>query len=139
MTGYLLDTNVISELTRAVPHPRVVGFLNEHNDLWLSSVLLHELEYGMQLLPHGRRRDVLRTMQLNIVSAFDSYVLPLDRPAAESAAELRAQARRSGRAVDVGDALIAGIARANGLTIATRNVTDYLAMDVEVTNPWEWP
>jgi predicted nucleic acid-binding protein len=139
LTGYLLDTNVISELTRAVPHPRVVGFLNEHNDLWLSSVLLHELEYGMQLLPHGRRRDVLRTMQLNIVSAFDSYILPLDRPAAESAAELRAQARRSGRVVDVGDALIAGIARANGLTIATRNVTDYLAMDVEVTNPWEWP
>ena len=139
MTGYLLDTNVIYELTRAVPHPRVVGFLNEHADLWLSSIVLHELEYGMQLLPHGRRRDLLRTMQLNIVSAFDSYILPLDRPAAESAAELRAQARRSGRVVDVGDALIAGIARANGLTIATRNVTDYLAMEVEVTNPWEWP
>ena len=139
MTGYLLDTNVVSELTRDVPHPRVVTFLNEHHDLWLSSLVIHELEYGLQLLPHGRRRNLLFAMQSDIVSRYDDRILSLDRPAAEWAAQLRAQARRSGRPVDVGDALIAGIARAHDLCVATRNVGDFDGLDVDVTNPWEVP
>ena len=60
MSGYLLDTNVISELTKASPAVGVLDFLSEHDDLWLSSVVLHELEFGLELLPHGHRRDGLR-------------------------------------------------------------------------------
>ena len=60
MSGFLLDTNVLSELTREVPHPGVIAFLAEQEDLWLPSLVVHELEYGIQLLPQGRRRDHLQ-------------------------------------------------------------------------------
>ena len=137
MTGYLLDTNVLSELTRDVPHPRVVNFLSEQPNLWLSSILIHELEYGLHLLPPGHRRELLTAVLADIVSAYGGRILSLDKAAASWAARLQAQARQAGRNVDVGDALIAGIAWANELTIATRNVSDFQDLGVTVTNPWE--
>ena len=48
MSGYLLDTNVISEIVRITPHPRMGAFFIDHGDLWLSSIVIHELEYGVQ-------------------------------------------------------------------------------------------
>ena len=53
MSGYLLDTNVVSELTKNAPHPQVMAFLAERYDLWLSTMVLYELEFGLQLLPPG--------------------------------------------------------------------------------------
>ena len=137
MSGFLLDTNVLSEMTREVPHPGVIAFLAEQEDLWLPSLVVHELEYGIQLLPQGRRRDHLQALLTSIVSTYADRILPLDRPAAESAARLRAQARRMGRPLDLGDALIAGIAQSNVLTIASRNVRDFDFVDVTVISPWE--
>ncbi len=137
MTGYLLDTNVISELTRNVPEPRVLDFLDGRDDVWLSSILIHEIEYGVRLLPTGDRRSRLSRMQASIISTYDHRILTLDRSGAEWAAEFRADARRSGNPVDLGDVLIAGIARANALAVATRNVADFQRLDVDVFNPWE--
>ena len=57
MKGFLLDTNVVSEAARPVPSPGVMAFLADRNDLWLSVVVLYELEYGVALMPAGRRRD----------------------------------------------------------------------------------
>ena len=139
MTGYLLDTNLISELTRDDPDQQVVAFLTEQDDLWLSSILVHEVEYGLRLLPEGRRRRRLAEMQAGILSEYANRILPLDRTGAGWAAELRANARRLGSTIDVGDALVAGIARANALTLATRNVSDFRYLDVEVVNPWNPP
>ena len=138
MSGFLLDTNVLSELTREVPHPGVIAFLAEQEDLWLPSLVVHELEYGVQLLPQGRRRDHLQALLTNVISTYADRILALDRPAAESAARLRAQARRMGRPLDLGDALIAGIAQSNVLTIATRNVRDFDFVDVTVISPWDF-
>ena len=138
MSGFLLDTNVLSELTREVPHPGVIAFLAEQEDLWLPSLVVHELEYGVQLLPQGRRRDHLQALLTNIISTYADRILALDRPAAESAARLRAQARRMGRPLDLGDALIAGIAQSNVLTIASRNVRDFDYVDVTVISPWDF-
>jgi predicted nucleic acid-binding protein len=129
MTGYLLDTNVISELTRDIPDPRVIDFLAERDDVWVSSILIHEVEYGVRLLPQGTRRNRLSTMQAAILSGYAHHVLPLDR----------ANARRSGHTVDMADALVAGIARANALAVATRNVADFERLEVDVFNPWEAP
>ena len=139
MTGYLLDTNVISELTRDIPDPRVIDFLAERDDVWVSSIPIHEVEYGVRLLPQGTRRNRLSTMQAAILSGYAHHVLPLDRAGAEWAAEFRANARRSGHTVDMADALVAGIARANALAVATRNVADFGRLEVEVFNPWEAP
>ena len=136
---FLLDTNVISELTRNAPNSQVIKFLSEQNDLWLPSIVIHEIEYGLRLLPPGWRRDRLYAMQSSIVSLYDDRILPLDRASAEWAAQFRAEARRAGHTLDLGDALIAGIAKANALTIATRNIADFQGINVAIFNPWETP
>ena len=137
MTGYLLDTNVVSELTRDIPDPNVVTFLSEESDLWLSSIVIYELEYGVQLLPRGLRRDHLGALNASIISEYDNRILSLDKIGAEWAARFRAQAHRTGRPLDLGDALVAGVAKANALSIPTRNVGDFVSLDVEITNPWQ--
>ena len=137
MSGFLLDTDVVSELTRDDPSSHVIEFLAGHDDLWLSSIVIHELEYGLRLLPAGRRQARLTTMVTNIVSLYEDRILTLDRIGAEWSARFRAQARRSGQILDLGDALIAGTARAHNLTIATRNVADFRYVAVDVFDPWD--
>lgn len=137
MTGFLLDTNVVSELTRDRPDSRVVAFLSGQPDLWLSALVLHELEYGLELLPPGARRDGLGAVLAAFIAEYDDHILPLDRIAATWAARFRAERHRSGRVLDLGDALIAGTARAHDLSIATRNVRDFDRVAVDVVNPWE--
>ena len=137
MSGYLLDTNVISETMRRVPDVRVVTFLAEHDDLWLSSIVVHELEYGVRRLPQGRRRSGLEADLLRLTTEYEDRILPLDRTGAEWAARFRALAQRSGHTLDLGDALIAGTAKAHDLALATRNITDFHGVDVDLVNPWE--
>ena len=136
--SFLLDTNVVSELTRDNPDSRVVRFLDDEGDLWLSSVVVYEMEYGLATIPQGRRLATLRALQADILAAFGDRLLSLDQSGARWAAELRAQARRAGRAVDVGDALIAGTAKAHGLTVATRNTGDFEGLGIDIVNPWDF-
>lgn len=138
MSGVLLDTNVISELTRPVPAPPVVAFLAARDDLWLSALVLHELEFGLLLLPHGSRRVALRDVLSEFIRRYEDRILPVGRRAAGHAARLRADARRGGRTLDLGDALIAGTARAHDLCVATRSVADFEGLDLSVTNPWDF-
>ncbi len=138
MTAYLLDTNVISELTRPAPHPSVTAFFVTQDDLWLASVVVYELEFGVNLVPSGRRRDRLLLAHSRIMSVLGERVLPLSRSAAEWAARLRADARRRGRALKLADALIAGTAIANTLPVVTRDVQDFSGLGVEIINPWDY-
>ena len=137
MSGYLLDTNVVSETMRRVPDAHVVIFLAEHDDLWLSSIVVHELEYGVRQLAQGRRRAGLEADLLHFITEYEDRILPLDRVGAEWAARFRVLAQRSGHTLDLGDALIAGTAKAHDLTVATRNIADFQRADVELVNPWE--
>lgn len=137
MNGYLLDTNVISEVIRSTPHTRVVTFLAEHDDLWLSSIVIHELEYGLQRMAQGQRRSGLQDSLLGVIAEYEDRILPLERVGAKWAARFRAQAHRFGRTLDLGDALIAGTAKTHDLAIATRNVRDFDVLEVQVINPWE--
>lgn len=139
MNRFLLDTNVVSELTRTEPAANVMTFLAEPHDLWLSAIVVHELEFGLQLLPDGQRRDLLSAALAGIITEYQDRILPFDREGAEWAAVFRAQAHRSGRVLDLGDALVAGTARAHDLSVATRNVADFSGLDVRVINPWEPP
>ncbi len=136
MSGYLLDTNVISETMRSAPDSRVSTFLTEHDGLWLSSMVIHEIEYGVRCLPLGNRRALLQTDLQRLVTEYQDRILPLDRAGARWAAQFRAQARRAGRTLDLGDALIAGTARANDLALATRNTADFQHLDIDLLNPW---
>lgn len=136
MTGVLLDTNVVSELTRETPDSRVLAFLAGHDDLWLSAVVLHELDFGVGLLPPGRRRDGISAALSAFVTEYEDRILPVGRPEARQAAALRARAHRSGRVLDLGNALIAGTASANDLSVATRNVRDFDGLGLDVIDPW---
>lgn len=137
MTGFLLDTNVVSEAIKPVPDPRVTDFLHDRHDLlWLSVVVLYEMEYGIHLLPRGRRRLAVATLIAGIVTNYENRILPVNREAAQRAARLRARARRAGKPGRTADALLAGTAAANDLAVATRNTSDFAPFDVEVLNPW---
>ena len=138
MSGLLLDTNVISELTRPAPAPPVLAFLAERHDLWLSVLALHELEFGLLLLPRGRRQAELRDVLAEFVRRYEDRILPVGRRAAGQAARLRADARGEGRTLDLGDALIAGTAQAHALGVATRNVADFEGLGLGLTNPWDF-
>lgn len=137
MSGFLLDTNVVSEMTKSRPSPQVVSFLAKSADLWLASLVVHELEFGLQLAPRGQRRDRLRAGISRFLAGYSDRILHLDREAAEWAARFRADAIRSGRPPDLVDILIAGIARAHDLAVATRNVRDFEHLDIDVFNPWD--
>ena len=137
MTGCLLDTNVVSELTRASPDAGVVSFLSERDELWLSTIVFHELEYGVRCLSPGNRRVLLFRAINSLVASFQDQILPVDRKEAEWAARLRADAQRSGRVLHLADSLIAGTAKANELALATRNVSDFEGTGIEIVNPWD--
>ena len=139
MNGFLVDTNVVSELTRDVPDARVLAFLVDHDDLWLSAIVLHELDFGIGLLPPGRRRDSIGAILSEFVTEYGDRILPVGYSEAAQAAKFRAQMHSSGRILDLGDALIAGTAKTNALAIATRNVRDFENLDLEVVNPWDSP
>ncbi|MCE2457793.1 MAG: type II toxin-antitoxin system VapC family toxin [Dehalococcoidia bacterium] len=137
MSGFLLDTNVVSEMTKSRPNLLVISFLAQSTDLWLASLVVHELEFGLQLAPPGQRRDRLRAGISRFLTGYSDRILQLDRAAAEWAARFRADAVRSGRPPDLVDILIAGIAKAHDLTVATRNVRDFQHLDIDVFNPWD--
>ena len=139
MTGYLLDSNVVSEAIKPRPDPLVLSFLKTEADMWLSAVVLHELEFGILRLDPGRRRDHLRSRLESYLIQYAHRLLPVGDVEAVAAASLRAEAQRGGRVLHVADALIAGTARAYGLTVVTRNVGDFEAIDVDVVNPWVGP
>ena len=79
MSGFLLDTNVISEMTFDAPNPQVIAFLAAQDNLWLSAVVVHELEYGLQLLPPGHRRDRLVAAHSHVIRAYGDRIVPLRR------------------------------------------------------------
>ena len=138
MSSYLLDTNVVSETTKSNPNPNVAAFTAANSDLWLCSIVIHELEFGLRLLPPGRRRDVKRAAHIEFVTIYQDRILPVERSAAERAARFRARSRRTGLTVALGDTLIAGTAAIHDLTVATRNVRDFEKLAAEVINPWEY-
>ncbi len=135
--GFLLDTNVVSEVVRPAPDLQVVAFLNSRSDLWLSAVVVYELNFGLELLPAGRRRRNLGAFLSAVQADFGNRLLPLGRPEAQHAANMRARARLSGRNASVADALIAGTAAVHELVVATRNVSDFDSLGVDVLSPWE--
>lgn len=100
--------------------------------------MLHELEFGLQLLPSGQRRDGLRATLLEVIARHDDRILPVGRSAATWAARFRGEAQRSGRTLDLGDALIAGTAKASDLALATRNTADFRNLNLCVTIPWDY-
>ena len=135
----LLDTNVVSELMKAVPAPQVVAWVDAAPaaGLFISAVTQAELLYGIALLPDGKRRDALaNTARIAFDTLFHGRILPFDSDAAEAFAILAKERRFSGRPIAQADAQIAAIARSRGAVLATRNVPDFEGCGFDVVNPW---
>ncbi|MEO0678794.1 MAG: type II toxin-antitoxin system VapC family toxin [Pseudomonadota bacterium] len=135
----LLDTNVISELLRPAPEPRVEAWLAAQDGagVFLSAVSAAELRFGAALLPSGRRREALMAALHAIPREdFAGRLLPFDDAAAEAYAEIAAARRAAGRPISAFDAQIAAIARAQGAAVATRNARDFEGCGIEVIDPW---
>lgn len=138
MTGFLLDTNVISEVVRDLPNPGVTRFLAHNSDLWIPTMAIHELEFGLQLLAQGQRQSALREAISRFVDAYADRILPICRESAKWASILRAQAKRTGRVLDLADALVAGAAMTNNLTLATRNIRHFDNLAIGAISPWKY-
>lgn len=135
----VLDTNVISEPMRSHPAAGVVAWLNEQADtaLFTTSVCVMELHFGLERLPDGKRKAVLReVLDFTLSRLFGPRILSLDVSAATHAARIAAAAERAGTPIGQADAQIAGIARAHGFVIATRDAAPFHRAGLTVINPW---
>ncbi|MEE9336559.1 MAG: PIN domain-containing protein [Methylococcaceae bacterium] len=135
--AFLLDTNVISELVKPAPNKNVVKFLSTMDSAWLSIISLHELTYGLRLLPEGKRLVELDEKLQQLLSEYSDWIIPVNQAEANQAALFRVQAKNQGRVIHLADALIAGTAKVHDLSVVTRNVDDFLGIDVGVANPWD--
>lgn len=135
----VIDTNVLSEVLRPVPEPRVLAWLSSRprSSLFTTSVTRGEVLFGLRLLPEGLRRQGLWSAALAIFDVdFSGQTLDFDSGAADAFAEISATRRQAGKPISQFDAMIAAIARSRGAGLATRNVRDFEDCGVDVVNPW---
>ena len=136
----LLDTNVLSEVQRPAPAPKVLAWLDmvDEDRTFISVASIAELRRGIALLDDGRRRMALTAwLAYDLPTRFAERVLPIDHAVAERWGDLMAQSRRSGIALSVMDGIFAATALAHQLTLVTRNVKDFAALGVPLLNPWD--
>jgi len=135
----VLDTNVVSEAMKPAPHPSVRAWLNDQaaETLYLSSVTLAELLFGIAALPAGQRKDRLAQALEGLMELFRDRVLPFDIDAARRYAELAVTAKAGGRGFPTPDGYIAAIAASRGFIVASRDTAPYEAAGVSVINPWD--
>jgi predicted nucleic acid-binding protein len=140
MSGFLLDTNCISELMRARPDPRVLKWMEAADEtlLYLSVLTLGEIRKGVAALPQSKRRTQLETwLESELQARFSGRLLPIDRSVADRWGLLAAQTKRAGKSLSAIDGLLAATAMHHNLTIVSRNVSDFASTHVPVVNPWE--
>lgn len=138
----ILDTNVLSALMATRPDPAVVAWLDGQpgDSIWITSITYFEAQYGLALLPPGKRRSSLaQRFAQTLEEDLDNRVLFFDQSAAGEAARLAASRQARGRPVDMRDTFIAGIAIARGARLATRNVRHFEDLPVSVIDPWLAP
>lgn len=135
----VLDTNVVSEAMKPEPAPVLRDWLDEQaaETLFLSSVTVAELLFGIGALPDGRRKQKLAATLDGMLGLFDGRVLPFDTDAARRYADLAVAARNAGKGFPTPDGYIAAIAAAQGFTVATRDASAFKAAGVPIIDPWQ--
>ena len=140
MSGFLLDTNCISEITRVQPEPRVLQWFNVADEtlLHLSVLTLGEIRKDIAGLPQSGRRSQLESwLEVDLQARFSGRVLPVSAAIADRWGVLAAESKRKGRPLSVIDGLLAATALQFNFTIVSRNVNDFADTRVPVVNPWE--
>jgi predicted nucleic acid-binding protein len=136
----LLDTNVISELMRPKPDPGVLAWADGLDPEAVAITAMNEAEilHGLARLPAGQRQVQLRqSWEALVAELFSGRIWPFTSEAAHWYAELLRQRERLARPMATADAVIAATALAHGVPLATRDVHDYAAIGLTLTNPWD--
>jgi predicted nucleic acid-binding protein len=139
MSGFLLDTNVISELIKPTPDPTVTRWIDATDEslLWLSVLTLGEIRKGITLLPNASRRISLETwLDHELALRFADRILAIDQTVADRWGWIAAKALAAKSPLPVIDGLLAATALRHNLTLVTRNIRDVAATGVAVFNPW---
>jgi predicted nucleic acid-binding protein len=140
MSGFLLDTNCISELVRVKPEPSVLEWMEAADEglLYLSVLTLGEIRKGLAGLPQSKRRTRLEAwLEVELQARFSGRILPIDAAVADRWGVLASDAKRKGKALSTIDALLAATALHYNLTVVSRNVSAFANKQVPVLNPWE--
>ena len=135
----LLDTNIISEPLKAAGDSNVLAWIDAQNieTLYLSTITLAELRFGIAVLPEGRRRELIHTgLEQRVLPLFAGRILSFDGPASQAYAALRSRARAAGQAIAPADGYIAAIAMTHGLAVATRDRSPFDAAGLRIIDPW---
>ena len=133
---YLLDTNVLSELFKKHPEPKVSNWLKDadQGSLYLSVLTVGEIRKGIEKMEHGSRKTKLvQFLEKDVPIQFEERILPVDIKVAEAWGLLEAQANRPLPTVD---AFIAATAITHNLTLVTRNIHDFSFSRLKLLNPW---
>lgn len=143
-SAYLLDANVISEMMRPAPEPRVAEFLNRtaREGLGVASITVWEIPNGLGRLKSGRRRHDLGERFRGILDeVFGERVFDWTVDDARACANVMEERRRRGEPLDhhLPDAMLAGTALSRGLTIVTRNEREFRNTGAALVNPWVSP
>ncbi|MGF7152236.1 hypothetical protein FHS96_005905 [Sphingomonas zeicaulis] len=135
----VLDTNVISEMTRQAPSPAVRAWLNAQpfESLFITSITLAEVRFGIMTMPFGKRRDSLAASLDRTERLYAGRILPFDEEAAKRYAELATLARARGRRFPKPDGYIGAIAASRNFIIATRDMSPFRAAGLNVIVPWD--
>lgn len=136
----LLDTNVISEPLKATGDPKIADWINAQNieTLYLSTIGIAELRFGIAALPSGKRKEVLyASLEQRVLPLFEGRILSFDLVASQAYATLRAKARAAGQVIAPADGYIAAIAMTHELTVATRDTQPFIAAGLSVINPFD--
>lgn len=136
----ILDTSVISELTRPVPDSGVITWLDSlpAEETAITAITAAELRYGVRRMPDGRRKTELSEAVGALINAdFRDRVEPFDVLAADQYADVVTARERAGQPISISDAQIAAICRALDATLATRNTSDFTGTGVNLINPWK--
>jgi len=137
--NFLLDTNVISETMKPNPNLGLLGWLAEADEdrTFLSVITLMELRYGVERMAAGRKRKRLEEwLDHDLPLRFEGRILAIDSRVADTCGKLVARSESLGRPIETRDALIAATAEIHGLTLVTRNVTDFEPTVKQLLSPW---
>jgi predicted nucleic acid-binding protein len=139
MSGFLLDTNIISALVKPKPEPQVTVWIESVDEslLYLSVLTLGEIRKGIALLREASRRVALEAwLNSDLALRFAQRILPIDQAVADRWGQITAHASIAKSPLPVIDGLLAATALDHNLTLVTRNTKDVAATGVAVFNPW---
>lgn len=136
--NYLLDTCVISELTKPAPNPGVIDWINKipSEKLFLSSLTIGEIRKGLIKLPESKKKRKLTSWLNDLLNNYNDRILSIDIAVAENWGIIQGRAEKEGMPMSSIDGLIAATACTHNLSLTTRNVGDFKACRLSIVNPW---